>query len=41
VSGRFTRDSRKISLGFAAPQSWIRMVIDFFRRFELVTRSTG
>lgn len=41
VTGRFSRDRRKITLRLAAPREWIQRMIEFFKRFALVTRSTG
>ena len=41
VTGRFTRDSRKITLRIAASVEWIKRLLDFFSRFKLVTRATG
>lgn len=41
VTGRFSRDRRKITLRLAAPREWILRLIEFFKRFDLPTRSTG
>ena len=41
VTGRFSRDRRKISLHLAAPVKWIKQLIELFNRFPLATRATG
>lgn len=41
VTGRFTRDSRKITLRIAASVEWIKQLLQFFGIFKLVTRATG
>lgn len=41
VTGRFSRDSRKITLRLAAPIEWIKRLLKFFEIFKLVTRATG
>lgn len=41
VTGRFSRDRRKISLRLAAPVDWIKRLIGLFDRFPLLTRATG
>jgi hypothetical protein len=41
VTGRFTRDSRKITLRIAASVEWIKRLLNFFGLFKLVTRATG
>jgi len=41
VTGRITRDRRKISLRLAASKTWIRRLVRFFQSFPLITRSTG
>ena len=41
VTGRFTRDSRKITLRIAASVEWIERLLNFFGIFKLVTRATG
>ena len=41
VTGRFSRDRRKITLHLAAPVKWIKQFVQLFSRFPLVTRATG
>ena len=41
VTGRFSRDRRKITLRLAAPIEWIKRLIKLFARFPLATQSTG
>jgi hypothetical protein len=41
VTGRFSRDSRKITLRLAAPIEWLRRLLKFFAIFKLITRATG
>lgn len=41
VTGRFSRDRRKITLHLAAPVEWIKALLKLFLRFPLITRSTG
>ena len=41
VTGRFSRDSRKITLRLAATLEWIKRLLKFFDIFRLVTRATG
>jgi len=41
VTGRFSRDRRKITLHLAAAVEWIKALLKLFLRFPLITRSTG
>jgi hypothetical protein len=41
TTGRFSRDSRKISLSFSAAAEWIRKLILVFEHFHLATQPTG
>lgn len=41
VTGRFSRDRRKISLRLAASVDWIKHLLKLFSRFPLPTRATG
>jgi hypothetical protein len=41
VTGRVSRDRRKITLHLSAPADWIERLIELFERFPLVTQSTG
>ena len=41
VTGRFSRDRRRISLHLAAPAQWIASFIRLFALFPLTTRATG
>jgi hypothetical protein len=41
VSGRFSRDRRKITLRLAAPARWIKQLLQLFSRFPLPTQPTG
>jgi hypothetical protein len=41
VTGRFSRDRRKITLRIAASVEWIQRLLNFFNIFKLVTRATG
>lgn len=41
VTGRFSRDRRKITLRLAAPKQWIKQFIKLFDRFPLPTQPTG
>ena len=41
VTGRFSRDRRKITLRLAAPVEWIKRLVKLFARFPLPTQATG
>jgi hypothetical protein len=41
VTGRFSRDRRKITLHLAAPIAWIKRLRALFARFPLATQPTG
>jgi len=41
MTGRFSRDRRKITLHIAAPDDWIKRFIDLFDAFPLLTQPTG
>jgi len=41
VTGRFSRDRRKITLRLAAPVEWIKKFVKLFARFPLATQPTG
>ena len=41
VTGRFSRDRRKITLRLAAPLEWIKRLVKLFARFPLPTQPTG
>jgi hypothetical protein len=41
ITGRFSRDRRKITLRLAAPVEWIKRLKTLFSRFPLATHATG
>jgi len=41
VTGRFSRDRRKITLHISAAVAWIKMLLKLFARFPLPTQPTG
>ena len=41
VTGRFSRDRRKITLHLSAPVEWIKRFVKLFARFPLPTQPTG
>lgn len=41
ITGRFSRDRRKITLRLAAPLAWIKHLLHLFERFPLSTQATG
>jgi hypothetical protein len=41
VTGRFSRDRRKITLHLSAPTEWIKRFVKLFMRFPLATQPTG
>jgi hypothetical protein len=41
MTGRFSRDRRKITLRLAAPVAWIRNLLHLFTRFPLATQAYG
>lgn len=41
VTGRFSRDRRKITLHIAASEEWIARFIALFNSFPLLTQATG
>lgn len=41
VTGRFSRDRRKITLRLSAPAQWIQHLVKLFARFPLATQPTG